>query len=669
MIVLSATEITKEYGTDVILKDVSFHVNAGDRIGLIGQNGAGKTTLLKILAGDMPYEHGNIFVSSDLTIGYLRQKDDFSPDATVLEEVYRIFAPLKQAEEEMHRLSDEIALCAEKGEAVDRLLERYDALQTKFERDGGYSYKSEIGGVLSSMAFDESFYSKKISMLSGGERTRLALACMLLRKPDLLMLDEPTNHLDIGTLKWLEQYLKAYKGTILVISHDRYFLDQLVNRIFEVENHKLYTYEGNYSTFAEKKAARRAAEMKKYEKQQTEIARQEEIIRRFKQHNTEHLTKRALSREKMLEHMERAERPEDLPDKVKIKFRQDYKSGNDVLLGEQLAKGFGAGETRRELFREVDFDIKRGERICIVGPNGVGKTTLLKIMMGLIPPDSGRIKKGHNVAFGYYDQGQRLLNDANTVLGELKEAYHLYSDTDMRSILGRFLFRGEDVFLDVGSLSGGEKARLSLLKMMLCGANTLILDEPTNHLDIDSKEIFEEALLDFEGTVIVVSHDRYFLNRIPTRIFELSPDGITEYLGNYDYYTEKRQAAASGKKYLSELSALGKNEGEGTAREVRKNGEADPNTAGATETVSTAELRRMQKERERDERRIARKLEVLEEEIARLEKESSEITEKMMQPENQTDHALLAELQGELETRQSLLSEKYEAWERLASEK
>lgn len=663
MIVLSATDITKEYGTDIILENVSFHINAGDRVGLIGANGAGKTTLLKILTGEMSASRGSFFVSQDMTIGYLRQNDDFRSEKTVIEEAYSIFSHLHKLEEEMHVLSDEIAEKSAAGEDVERLLARYDALQQKFEREGGYSYKSEINGVLSSMAFTEDFYTKKISTLSGGERTRLSLACLLLKKPDLLFLDEPTNHLDIGTLKWLEQYLKSYKGTILIISHDRYFLDQLVNKIFEVENHKLYAYEGNYSTFADKKAARREAEMRKFEKQQTEIARQEEIIRRFKQHNTEHLTKRALSREKMLEHMELVDRPDALPDKMKISFRQNFQSGNDVLFGENLGVGFGYGANRRELFAGVNFDIKRGERICIVGPNGVGKTTLLKIMMEDLPADSGRVKRGHNVAFGYYDQGQRLLNPANTVLDELKESYRLYTDTEMRKILGRFLFKGDDVFLQIGSLSGGEKARLSLLKMMLSGSNTLVLDEPTNHLDIASKEIFEEALMEFPGTVIVVSHDRYFLNKIPTRILELNTDGMTEFLGTYDYYVEKKQEIESGKKYLAELAASTANVSSAAAAKTQEAVAADDSG------TSSAEARRLKKEQEREERRLARLIEKTEEEIEALENEIEEINQEMQKPENMTDHKALADLNERLAACNDKLAAKYEEWEELEAQK
>ncbi|MCR5481856.1 MAG: ABC-F family ATP-binding cassette domain-containing protein [Clostridia bacterium] len=655
MIILSANNINKAYGTDVILKDISFHMNKGDRVGLIGNNGAGKTTLMKILSGEMSYDSGNYYVSQDTTIGYLKQNDGFDTADTVSGVVEKIFEPLHRLEKELLELSAKISELSEKGEDVEKLLHMYDNMRVEFENKGGYSYKSEMQGVLQSMAFDESAYEKKIGSLSGGERTRLALACLLLKKPDLLFLDEPTNHLDIGTLKWLEQYLKSYSGTILFISHDRYFLDQTVNRIFEIENHRLSIYEGNYSNFASQKRSRREAEMKKYEQQQKEIQRQEEIIRRFKQHNTEHLTKRAASREKMLEHMERIEKPEALAGKMKIRFKQEFQSGNDVLIAENLKMGFGYGQNRRELFKNVSFDIKRGERICIVGANGIGKTTLLKIMQGMLEPDSGYLKTGHNVAFGYYDQGQRLLTDSNTVLEELKESYRLYSDTEMRSILGRFLFRNEMVFLEVGSLSGGERARLSLAKLMLSGANVLVLDEPTNHLDINSKEVFEDALLDFPGTVIVVSHDRYFLNKIPTRILEVTADGLNEYLGTYNYYVEKKQSVESGKKYLNSLAGAGKAE----------SGESGEQAAAGTvpeAQLSVSEQRRLNKEKETKRRRIQKLRERLEGEIESLEDEIRQLEEKMCMPENLSDHRQLLEWDEEAKRLKSELADTYDEW-------
>lgn len=646
MIVLSANNLTKTYGTDVIIEKASFHLNDGDKVGIIGRNGAGKTTLLNMLTGQLSCDEGEFFVSQNIRIGYLKQCDNFNSERTVMEEIEGIFSGLAKLEEEITRLSDEVAA----NPHDMRRIEKLDELQHRFDREGGYTYKSEIIGILNSMAFGESFYNKKISSLSGGERTRLALAALLLEKPDILLLDEPTNHLDIGTLKWLEQYLSAYKGTVMIVSHDRYFLDQTVNRIFEVENHKVYCYEGKYSDYAAQKKLRRETEIRAYNNQQREIARQEEMIRRMKQHGTEHLAKRAASREKRLDMIERIERPESEMGKMKIHFRQNFQSGGDVILAEDLEKCFGWGQNRRELFRNVNLDIKRGERICIVGSNGVGKTTLLRVLLGELPPTAGYLKIGHNVAFGYYDQGQLLLNDSNTVLEELKESYRLYTDTEMRSILGRFLFQGDEVFLPVGSLSGGEKARLSLLKLMLSGANTLILDEPTNHLDIESKEVFEEALLEFPGTVIVVSHDRYFLQRIPTRILELTHDGTVEYLGKYDYYLEKKGQGISGKKYLNRMQE----------ENAHTDSAADKNAD--TETLSAAEQRRLNKEREAEERRRARLSEKLEQEISELEEKIAEIEQEICKPENMTDYELLGSLSKQREEAQERLSAAYDEW-------
>lgn len=635
MIVLSANNLTKTYGTDVIIDKASFHLNAGDKVGIIGRNGAGKTTLLNMLTGELPCDEGEFFVSQNTRIGYLKQRDNFSSEGTVLEEIEGIFSGLRELENEIAELSDKVA----ENPHDTGLINRLDELQHRFDREGGYTYKSEMIGILNSMAFDESFYNKKISSLSGGERTRLALAALLLEKPDILLLDEPTNHLDIGTLKWLEQYLEAYRGTIMIVSHDRYFLDRTVNRIFEVENHKVYSYQGKYSDYAAQKKLRRETELRAYNNQQREIARQEEMIRRMKQRGTEHLAKRAASREKRLDMLERIERPESEMGKMKINFKENFPSGGDVIMAENLEKSFGRGAEHRELFHGVNLDIKRGERICILGPNGVGKTTLLRVLLGELTPDAGYLKIGHNVAFGYYDQGQLLLSDANTVLEELKESYRLYTDTEMRSILGRFLFRGEEVFLPVGSLSGGEKARLSLLKLMLSGANTLILDEPTNHLDIESKEVFEEALMEFPGTVIVVSHDRYFLQRIPTRILELTQDGVIEYLGRYDYYLEKKSQGISAKKYFSKV-------------QEKSAGDA-------------AQQRRLKKEREAEERRRARLSEKLETEISELENQISELEHNLCKPENMSDYELLARLGAEREETEKRLAEAYDEWEKV----
>lgn len=653
MIVVSAKDLTKAYGTDVILDKISFHINKGERVGIIGVNGAGKTTLLKMLTGELSCEEGEFFISADTNIGYLKQDGGFDSEKTVIEEVESIFHEFHLMEKEMESMLlqiEDAAGRADGGEESGRLLESYDRLQEQFKDKGGYTYKSEMTGILSSMAFKEDSYGKKISTLSGGEKTRLALACLLLKKPDILFLDEPTNHLDIGTLKWLEQYLKGYKGTIVLVSHDRYFLDETVTRIFEVENHKLNIYEGNYSFYAVERKNRREAELRRYEKQQKEINRQEEMIRRFKQRGTEKLAKRAASREKRLAAMEVVEKPSGQSGRMKLSFKEDFQSGKDVLLAEDLSKSFGYGSKRVDLFEHVNLDIKRGERICIVGANGIGKTTLLKILMGDLSCNTGRIKIGHNVQFGYYDQGQQLLNGANTVIGEMQDAYRLYSDSEMRNILGRFLFRGEEVFLTVGALSGGEKARLSLLKLMLSGANVLVLDEPTNHLDIESKEVFEEALLDFPGTCIIVSHDRYFLNRIPTRIIELTSDGIENYLGTYDYYMEKKQQQIkSGRKYLEELSGKAQ---EASAKEP----------APSVSSVSAAERRRIQKEKEAEERRLRRHREALEVEIGALEKDIKDLESELCREDVITDRVKLAEISKSLTEKKDLLDEKYEKW-------
>jgi len=656
MIVVSAKDLTKAYGTDVILDQVSFHINKGERVGIIGMNGAGKTTLLRMLTGEMPYESGDVFISADTKIGYLKQDSGFDSEKTVIDEVEAIFSHFPRMEQEMEQVLAEVE-SASKEESI-RLLERYDALQEAYKNQGGYTYKSEITGILSSMAFQEDSYRKKISTLSGGEKTRLALACLLLEKPDILFLDEPTNHLDIGTLKWLEQYLKSYKGTIVLVSHDRYFLDQTVTRIFEVENHKLHIYEGNYSFYAAERRVRREAEMRQYEKQQKEIDRQEEMIRRFKQRGTEKLAKRAASREKRLAAMELIERPDSLShNKMKLNFQENFQSGKDVLYAEDLSKSFGYGSHQRDLFQHVNLDIKRGERICIVGANGIGKTTLLKLLMGELNSGTGYVKIGHNVQFGYYDQGQQLLNGSNTVIEELQDAYRLYSNTDMRNILGRFLFQGESVFLPIQSLSGGEKARLALLKLMLSGANVLILDEPTNHLDIESKEVFEEALLDFPGTCIIVSHDRYFLNRIPTRIMELTADGMENYLGAYDYYIEKKQQQIqSGKQYLDSLKQ------NGVKAEAAVQRASEPGTVGEESGVSAAERRRLQKEKEAEERRLRRRKEGLEADIAGLEDEIAGLEQELCKEEIMTDHVKLAQLSEMLSEKRECLEIKYEEW-------
>ncbi len=657
MIVLSVKKLKKEYGTTVIFDNVSFHVSDGDRIGIVGVNGAGKTTLMNILAGDTPHEGGDFFVSRDTKIGYLRQHDAFSDDITVAEAALGVYDELIGIGAEMEELSREIEAAGAADTTEDangrmqRLLDEYQALQHRFEIMGGYEYGRKIDSVLQSMAFSEKDRLKKVSMLSGGERTRLSLALLLLQNPRLLLLDEPTNYLDIGMLKWVEEYLAGYKGALMVVSHDRYFLDKTVNRIFEIENGRLHTYEGNYSEYVKQRKARLDFEMKEYAKQQEEIARQEEIIRRFKERKTELLAKRARSREKMLEHMEIIDRPDAPQDSMKIKFSRRLQSGYDVLYAEDLSKSFTSGSEKRRLFKNVKFDIKRGERICIVGANGVGKTTLLKMILGLVDADSGYIHRGHNVNFAYYDQQQESLEGSNSVLEELKNEYRLYTDTEMRNILGRFLFRGDDVFKSISSLSGGEKARVSLLKLMLRQANVLLLDEPTNHLDIASKEAFEEALLEYPGTVVAISHDRYFLNRIPDKVMELTPEGFIVYLGKYDYYVEKKQAIASGERYVSQLACGGK------AVSCNDRG----GVSSAVETQSALE-RRLRKEKEAEERRIARKKESTEKSIEEIENEIASLEISLSSDEAISNHEKLSEICREIAAKKLELERLYENW-------
>ena len=669
---ISAKELTKSYGTNIILDRVSFHVNQGDRIGVIGVNGAGKTTLLNVLAGSLEADGGDIFIAQDKRIGYLRQDAGLDSGETVINQVRAVFAHFPEMEQEMEEL---LAKATADPENSRKYLERHQVIHDRYEWMGGYAYESEIRGILTSMAFGEDMYDKKISSLSGGEKTRLALALLLLEKPDILFLDEPTNHLDIGTLKWLEQYLKGYRGTIILVSHDRYFLDQTVTRIFEIDRHRLTIYEGNYHAYAEKRRELRQTQAKVYEKQQREIARQEEMIRRFKQHGTEKLAKRARSRERMLDAMERVDRPEGENAKVKITFHQNFRSGSDVLLAKDLAAGYGYGRERKDLFENVALDIKRGERVCIVGDNGTGKTTLLRILVDQMRPAAGKVKLGHNVQIAYYDQGQESLDDENTVIDELHDAYHLYSEGELRNILGRFLFRVDQGFMKVGDLSGGEKARLALLKLMMSGANLLILDEPTNHLDVESKEVFEEALLEYPGTSIIVSHDRYFLNRIPTRIMELTPGGLINFLGRYDYYIEKKQdMITSGRQYLQEMGRAGAT-GAGTGGSSDMPGSSGtsggqapgtPGTAkdpGADDTqLSSAERRRLQKEKEAEERRRKRKRERLENEIAEREEEIDRINEELTKEEIMTDHEKLAELSTRLEELRAQVDERMADW-------
>lgn len=591
MITISATSLSKTYGVIPIIENVPFHLNEGEKLGVVGINGAGKTTLLNILAGDINPDEGDVFISSDKKVGYLRQRNNFSSG------IYK---------------------------------DRYDGL-TVYEAMRsveGYDYESEVTGMLNTMSFGESYYDKPVALLSGGERSRLALGCILLSKPDILLLDEPTNHLDLDTINKLEKYVKNYKGTVIIVSHDRYFLDVTTDKILEISAGHARIYNGNYSFYAKERKVVRESELKAYHKQQREISKQEDMIRRFKERGTEKLARRAASREKKLAAMDRIERPEALADKMKLSFKEEFPSGNDVLIAEDISVGY-----EKPLIDNLSFLIRRGERVAFAGANGVGKTTLLKVLTDQMSILSGHLKLGHNVSFGYYDQGQLLLNEQNTVLEEVHQDFRLYTEGEIRSLLARFLFKGDDVFLKVSSLSGGEKARLSLLKLMMGGANVLVLDEPTNHLDIDSKEAFEDAILEYPGTVIVVSHDRYFLKKVPQRII------------NLDEY--RPLAGCDGTKYKNDAS-----------REFV----ATSSQQIRDEMTESALRRAKRKEIQAEERRTRREKERLEEFIKQHEAYIHQNEKEMCKPENLSDFELLAELAAENEKLHKELEEAYESW-------
>ena len=542
MIAISCNNINKSFGIDVILKDISFTVNIGDKIGLIGKNGTGKSTLFKILSGQIPYDSGDIFMAKNMNIGYLKQDPDFDENKTIYEECIPIFKNIIDMEKNLRDLELEIS----KYENHDspefkKLMNSYSNLLEEFNKNNGYGYKSEIRGVLKGLSFKDEDFNKPIYQLSGGQKSRLNIAKLLLKKPDILLLDEPTNHLDIDAIAWLENFLKNYSGTLMIISHDRYFLDQVVGKIFEIENHSIIGYEGNYTKFVEYKKDLYENQLKKYQQQQKEIERQEEMIRRFKQHGTEKLAKRAKSREKALEKIDIVEKPTLNNYRTRIKFDTDIKSGREVLKVQNLSKSFEDSP----LFSNVNFDIYRGERVGLIGPNGIGKTTLFKILLGKLDYNGGNINIGHNVFLGYFDQEQSNLNEDNNLIDEVCNENPKISIPEARNLLASFLFTGDEVFKKVGDLSGGEKSRLSILKLMLSKANFLLLDEPTNHLDLPSKEVLEEALTGYNGTILTISHDRYFLNKVATKILEMSKEGIVEYLGNYDYYVEKKRLLES----------------------------------------------------------------------------------------------------------------------------
>lgn len=539
MIVLSCNNLNKSFGIDSILENVNFTVNEYDKIGIIGVNGTGKTTLFKIISGIYGYDSGDIYTSKDCEIGYLEQNTNFHSENTTLEEVLEVFKDVIEMEKYLrdleHKISEESSNT--NSTTLEKLMNEYSNKLEAFSDMNGYGYKSEAKGVLKGLGFSDEDMDKPISILSGGEKTRVLLGKLLLKKPTLLLLDEPTNHLDSEAIEWLEVFLKQYKGTVILISHDRYFLDQVVNRIFEIHNKKLKTYNGNYYDFIKASAIEKELELKKFEDQQKDIKKQEESIERLKAFGREKHLKRARSKEKALAKVDVLDKPEAYRKKAKIEFNPSVTSGNDVLQLRDISMGYG----ERILFKDLNLDIYRGEKVALIGANGIGKSTLFKIIMNEITPLSGDIKFGTNVNVSYFHQEQKTLNLDNTIIDEIWEDNKQLTQTSLRTMLGAFLFEGEEVFKKISTLSGGERARVAILKLILSNANLLLLDEPTNHLDIDSKEVLEEALSSYTGTIFTISHDRYFLNTVVDKVLVLDENGITEYLGNYDYYIEKKK--------------------------------------------------------------------------------------------------------------------------------
>lgn len=532
--ILSCNHICKSYGVDIILDDCSFFINDNEKVAIVGNNGAGKSTIMKIIMGESNADSGNVIIGKDKTIGYLAQYQDLSSHNSIYEEVKSVKQNIIDMEQKLMDYEKQMSVVS--GDELSKLMNSYTNLEHTFQLLNGYSYKSEIEGVIKGLGFTEEDFNKPVGTLSGGQKTRVALCKLLLEKPDLIMLDEPTNHLDLNSIKWLETYLLNYNGTVLIIAHDRYFLDKIVTKVVEIENHKSHVYEGNYSAFAAKKKQLREAQMNLYLKQQSEIKHQKEVIAKLRSYKQEKFYKRAESREKALSKMDVIEKPTELQDSMTISLEPDVVSGNDVLTVTGLTKSFTT-----TLFSNLDFKIKRGEHVALIGDNGTGKTTILKIINGLVDADAGVIKLGTNVHIGYYDQEHHNLSDENTLFEEISNAYPNMNNTKIRNTLAAFMFTGDDVFKRVSDLSGGEKGRLSLAKLMLSEANLIILDEPTNHLDMTSKEILENAINNYTGTVLYVSHDRYFINQTAQRILELTNTKLINYLGNYDYYEEKRE--------------------------------------------------------------------------------------------------------------------------------
>ncbi len=657
---LNVHGINKSFDGKDILRDASFHVENNEKVAIVGINGAGKTTLLKIIVGELSPDDGDVTFSKDKTWGYLAQNQNIDSDNTIYEELKEVKRYVIDLEENIRRAEDDMKHL--QGDELERLLNRYTQMNDEFQRLQGYAWQSEVTGVAKGLGFTEGELSKKISTLSGGQKTRVALSKLLLQSPDLIILDEPTNHLDLGAIRWLENYLLNYKGAVVIVSHDRYFLDKIADKVVEVENCKVSTFMGNYSAYAVKKEQKRAAQWNAYIKQQAEIKHQEEVIAKLKSFNREKSIKRAESREKMLDKIEVLDKPVDVNDSMKITLKPNCESANDVLTVEGLSKSFG----NEKLFEGLDFEIKKGEHVAIIGDNGTGKTTLLKIINQAERMDAGKITLGVKVNIGYYDQEHHVLHDDKTLFQEISDAYPTLNNTEIRNTLAAFLFTGEDVFKRIGDLSGGEKGRVSLAKLMLSEANFLILDEPTNHLDITSKEILESAISGYEGTVLYVSHDRYFINKTATRILDLTHNQLVNYIGNYDYYLEHvddKMARLFGEG--TQMSSAAGNVSSLSARiDAAK---AAPTNASEKES-SGADDWKAQKEAQAKRRKQEAALKKCEDEIAKLEVRDAEITEALSDSSIGTDLTKLRKLSDEQTEIQDRLAILYDEWETLSEE-
>lgn len=639
--VLACHGITKAFGENTIVTDGSFHIEDHEKVALVGPNGAGKSTLLKMIVGELSPDHGDVILTKGKTLGYLAQHQDMSGSATIYEEVRLAKADLIEMERQIRSIEQELPSL--EGEALSARLETYNRLMAEFERQNGYAYESEITGVLKGLGFTEDDFSKPVSTLSGGQKTRVSLGKLLLTKPDILLLDEPTNHLDLTSIAWLETYLLNYQGAVLIVSHDRYFLNRVVTKVLEIELGQLSSYLGNYATYAEKKQQVREARLKEYLKQQQEIKHQEAVIEKLRSFNREKSIRRAESREKMLEKMTPVEKPMEVNTQIQLTLEPSCISGNDVLKVEHLSKSF----PNQTLFQDISFEIKRGEHVAIIGDNGTGKTTLLKILNEVLPADGGTFILGTNVHIGYYDQEHHVLNMEKTIFDEISDAYPSLTGTRIRNMLAAFLFTGDDVFKRIKDLSGGERGRVSLAKLMLSEANFLILDEPTNHLDITSKEILEKALNDYTGTILYVSHDRYFINQTATRILDLVNQTFVNYIGNYDYYLEKKEELT--KAYASTP--------------------ANTSSLPSTNTTSVSEGKlswQEQKEAQAKERKRQNDLRKTEERITQLEERDGEIDQMMMEEEIFTNSVKCQELAHEKAAIAEELEELYLRWEELA---